>query len=297
MKAGVYHRLRRAGVNVITLVYDILPLTLPSKFPKGTAQAHELWVENVFRLDGVVCISRTVMDELTEWAHKKISIDLNQFSINWFHLGADIENSSPSTGFPGNYASVIDAIKRKTSFLMVGTLEPRKGHSQTLAAFEQMWAGGVHANLIIVGKQGWKVDKLAAKLRNHPELGKRLYWMEGISDEYLEQVYAASSCLIAASEGEGFGLPLIEAAQHGLPMIARDILVFREVAGEYAFYFDGKEPAELAAAIQDWLKLYKSNQHPGSDSMPWLTWKDSVAQLLERLGVTTLEMNKDIKIL
>jgi len=37
---------------------------------------------------------------------------------------------------------------------------------------------------------------------------KRLFWLEGISDEYLEKVYAASSCLIAASEGEGFGLPL-----------------------------------------------------------------------------------------
>lgn len=44
----------------------------------------------------------------------------------------------------------------------------------------------------------------------------------------------SSTCLIAASFGEGFGLPLIEAAQHGLPIMARDIAVFREVAKEYA---------------------------------------------------------------
>ena len=56
-----------------------------------------------------------------------------------------------------------------------------------------------------------------------------MLWLEGISDEYLDKVYAASTCLIAASEGEGFGLPLIEAAQHKLPIIARDIPVFREV--------------------------------------------------------------------
>ena len=47
--------------------------------------------------------------------------------------------------------------------------------------------------------------------------------LQGISDEYLEQVYAASTCLIAASINEGFGLPLIEAARHGIPIVARDI--------------------------------------------------------------------------
>jgi glycosyltransferase involved in cell wall biosynthesis len=295
MRSGIYDRLRRDGVKINTIVYDILPLTLPSEFPEEAFLGHKHWLESVLKLDGAVCISKDVMDELTEWAHKNTSIDFNEFSVEWFHLGADIESSAPTKGFPINSTSVLNAVKRKTSFLIVGTLEPRKGHSQTLAAFEQMWAEDIDANLIFVGKQGWKVDKLVDKLSNHPELGKRLFWMEGISDEYLEQIYAVSSCLIAASEGEGFGLPLIEAAQHKMPIIARDIPVFREVAGEHAFYFDGKEPAELATVIQDWLKLYKSYQHPNSDSMPWLTWKESATQLLEKLGITTLETNKELK--
>ena len=109
---------------------------------------------------------------------------------------------------------------------MVGTIEPRKEHAQTLAAFEQLWEEGVNANLIIVGQQGWLVDAFGSNVRHHPELSKRLFWLEGISDEYLEKVYKTSTCLIAASEGEGFGLPLIEAAQHKLPIIARDIPVF-----------------------------------------------------------------------
>lgn len=292
MRSGIYDKLRRDGVNINAIVYDILPLTLPSKFPEEAGPGHKRWIESVLKLDGAVCISKFVMDELTKWAHKNTSIDFNEFSIEWFHLGADIESSAPTKGFPTNSTSVINTVKRKTSFLIVGTLEPRKGHSQTLAAFEQLWAEDIDANLVIVGKQGWKVDKLADKLRNHPELGKRLFWMEGISDEYLEQIYAESSCLIAASEGEGFGLPLIEAAQDKLPIIARDIPVFREVAGEHAFYFDGKEPSELAAAIQDWLKLYKSNKHPSSDSMPWLTWKESAAQLCEALDVVVSEHEK-----
>ena len=120
---------------------------------------------------------------------------------------------------------------------MVATIEPRKGHHQTLKAFELLWGQGADINLVIVGKQGWLVEELIENIKAHSELNKRLFWQEGISDEYLENIYAESTCLIAASEGEGFGLPLIEAAQKGKPIIARDIKVFREVAGDYAYYF------------------------------------------------------------
>ena len=171
----------------------------------------------------------------------------------------------------------------RPSFLMVGTLEPRKGQTQALAALEKLWEQGVQANLVIVGKQGWKMESLVDRLRHHPELGKRLFWLEGISDEYLEKVYAASTCLIAASAGEGFGLPLIEAAQHKLPIIARDIPVFREVAGEHAYYFDGLDSESLAQAIQDWLKLKSESRVPSSENMPWLRWEQSVQQLIKRI--------------
>jgi glycosyltransferase involved in cell wall biosynthesis len=164
---------------------------------------------------------------------------------------------------------------------MVGTVEPRKGHAQTLAAFELLWADGVDVNLVIIGRQGWMVEMLLENLRPHHERGKRLFWLEGISDEYLEKIYAASTCLITASEAEGFGLPLIEAAQHKLPIITRDIPVSREVAGEHAFYFNGKEPADLARAVREWLALYQSDRHPKSHGMQWLTWKQSSQQLLD----------------
>ncbi|MCR2832000.1 glycosyltransferase, partial [Acidithiobacillus ferrooxidans] len=105
------------------------------------------------------------------------------------------------------------------------------------------------------------------------------FYLQGISDEFLKAVYDASTCLLAASEGEGFGLPLIEAARHGLPIIARDIAVFREVADTHAFYFSGKEPQDLAGAIQDWLALFHANRHPKSEGMPWLTWAQSADRL------------------
>jgi glycosyltransferase involved in cell wall biosynthesis len=135
--------------------------------------------------------------------------------------------------------------------------------------------------LIIVGQQGWMVEKLVERLRLHGQMNKRLFWFESISDEYLDKIYTTCTCLIAASYGEGFGLPLIEAAKYKLPIIARDIPVFREVAGEYAFYFCVDNALELMKVIKEWLMLYKKQRVPLSDKMPFLTWKQSANQLME----------------
>jgi glycosyltransferase involved in cell wall biosynthesis len=168
---------------------------------------------------------------------------------------------------------------------MVDTLEPRKGHAFVLDAFEILWKRGVNSNLVIVGKQGWMVETLLERLRHHSELNKRLFWFEYISEEQLEAAYVSSTCLIAASYGEGFGLPLIEAAKHKLPIIARDIPVFREVGGKHAFYFNSKNPEQLSISLEQWLDLYTQNKHPQSEKMPWLTWKESATQTLEALAI------------
>ena len=282
MNSGIFDALRRDGVEVKSVVYDILPITLPSMFPTESELNHKLWLESVFKLDGAICISKSVADELTLWWKENTNVELNCFTIDWFHLGADIESSVPTKGFSGDYLTTIRSIEESISFLMVGTIEPRKGYAQSLAAFQLLWDRGIDVNLVFVGKQGWMIDELANKIKSSTEYNRKLFWLESISDEYLEKVYAASSCLIAASEAEGFGLPLIEAAQHKLPIIARDIPVFREVAGEYAFYFkDSKDPQCIAETVLQWLELNAKAKVPRSDAMPWLTWKQSAQQLMD----------------
>jgi len=272
--------LRNKGILVYHVVYDILPVLMPEVFwPELNLEFYE-WLLSVSYSDGAICISRAVANELTEWLKANGGKRLRPFKIGFIHLGADVENSIPTRGLPEGTSQVLAQLAARPSFLTVGTIEPRKGQKQILAAFELLWAEGVDANLVIVGKQGWKVETLVETMRHHREKGKRLFWLVGISDEYLEKVYAASTCLLAASEGEGFGLPLIEAAQHKLPIIARDIPVFHEVAEDHAFYFNGKKPDDLARAVREWLELYQSGRHPKSDDMPWLTWKQSTEKLL-----------------
>ena len=265
------------------MVYDLLPILFPNAFPSAAEFNHRQWLLEISKFDGIVCISKAVADDYRDWSAVHIPDLPKQFDVAWFHLGADIENSVPTTGMPENATEVITKISAQPSFVMIGTLEPRKGYGQTLPAFEKLWATGAQVNLVIIGKKGWMVDELVNHIQNHPELNKRLFWLDSISDEYLDKIYSASTCLIAASDGEGFGLPLIEAARRHVPIIARDIPVFKEVAGEHAFYYQANKPEDMTKAIQNWLELFAKGQHPRSDKMPWLTWKESAQSVLKTL--------------
>lgn len=279
--------LRHIGVVINFVIYDLLPITNPHHFTSGAKPTYTNWLNTLVRQsDRIIAISHSVQRELKEWLTENTTA-ISKPELHFFHLGADINNAEPSKGLPNNAQNVLQSLSKRSTFLMVGTIEPRKGQAQTLAAFDLLWANGVDVNLTIVGKQGWLVDELIKNVKSHPESGKRLFWLDNVSDEYLKHVYAASTCLIAASEGEGFGLPLIEATQHKLPIIARDIPVFKEVAGNHAFYFNGLQPESLSNAVKAWLDLKENGQAPDSKHMPWLTWKQSTEQLLSVL----LKMN------
>lgn len=281
-KIDIYKKIRIDGVLVAFVVYDLLPL-MDGYFEKGHAEACVRWLDVATSGDMAICISQSVSAELIAWMECNKPEKLAKMKISSFHLGADIDSSIPSIGLPKSAVSIISEIKSRPSFLMVSTIAPHKGHAQVLGAFENLWAAGVNVNLVVVGKQGWMVDELCDRLRKHPEFGSKFYWLEGISDEYLIEVYSASSCLVVASYGEGFGLPLIEAAQKKLPIMARDIPVFREVAGEYAEYFNADTPEQLAQAIQAWLLRYEQGTTCSSENMPWLTWQQSAQQLLSKV--------------
>lgn len=285
-REGVYRDLQNRGVQVSFVVYDLIPVQFDNIYPPGFKEGHADWLKVVAKADSALCISKVVANDLTEWIVEHVPEHAGALDICWFHLGADLDTSFPSTGLLDNASQVLQQLSSVPSFLMVGTVEPRKGHGQALDAFDQLWSEGFDLNLVVVGKAGWMVEALAARFRQHPELGKRLHWLEGISDEYLLKVYNNSTCLLAASQGEGFGLPLIEAAQHKLPIIARDIPVFKEVAGDHAYYFSGLEPNHLSDKILSWLALYRKNKHPLSEAMPWLTWKQSAQQLLSKILVS-----------
>lgn len=270
-------RLRTIGVRIYFVVYDLIPLRHPEFVDDGLARAFNSWLSSVAHsADGLLCISRSVLEDLRNWIRDSCPEREKTLRIKWFHLGANFVTKRPSLHLPTAAAAIMRKLTATPSFLMVGTLEPRKGHGFVLDAFDQLWRHGSDVNLVFVGKLGWMMEHLGRRIGRHQENNRRLYWLDGINDEYLDAVYSGSAALVAASVAEGFGLPIIEAAQRGLPVIARDIPIFREIAGEGAVYFDGISPDNLAKTILDFL-------HGGSVTdrvarvakIKWLTWEES----------------------
>ncbi len=282
--AGYFQEMRKAGVRVHFVLYDLLPALQPQWFPSDLVGHLQRWYTAIGELsDSVIAISKAVAAEYGEW------LDINQpgrsdsLRIDYFHLGADIESSTPTQGIDEKTRGEIASLTDRPSWLMVGTVEPRKGHAQALDAFEQLWAEGLDVVLVVVGKRGWRVDELANRLSSHVELGRRLFWFEGISDEALEAVYENVSMLLAASMGEGFGLPLVEAARHRLPVLARDIPVFREVAGAGAMYFVADSADMLADALRDAMERLGSGRCPDPQVIEVLSWAQSTKRLLRAI--------------
>lgn len=281
---------KRAGVQLHVLVYDLLPLLHPEWFNPRTTRNFGRWVRWLaIYADSAICISQSVKVELLTWLKANFGLSPTVLPASTIVLGADIDASSPSVGLPVDSNALLDRVYSAPSVLMVGTLEPRKGYDEAIAAFENIWQNSQPAPLlIIVGRAGWKTEKLQDKLRNHPENGRRFLWLDAVSDEYLSQLYKACSGVMIASRAEGFGLPLIEALQHHKPVLARDIPVFRELEAHGVNYFRSEKSSDLADAIIHWMSTISSPPalRAPEDSMPrFPTWQLAATQLLQALNL------------
>lgn len=287
-----YKKLNKKGVKTFFNLNDLLLYTNPEWWSDNlddqlnTKKWFEKWLVTISDSTGVISISNATKNEFQKWMNSYYGRKTPEVQLYVSHIGADIVGSLSSKGMPQNADYFLKKLNKSISFLMVGTIEPRKGHLQSIKAFEALWNHGYDVTLIIVGKKGWMVEELCNYISTHQELDNKLFWLNGISDEYLNQIYKSCSCLLYPSEGEGFGLPLIEAAQYKIPIIARDILVFREVAGDNAFYFkDSKEIQVLYEYLIEWISLYEKGEYPQSENIKWLTWEKSSMNLLRYIGV------------
>ncbi|KJV49285.1 mannosyltransferase [Pantoea sp. BL1] len=278
--------IRKSGAFVYYVVYDIIPLLHPGWTDVNVRMAFPIWLKSIAEnSDGLVCISNSVAQEVDAYLNEHIdTISRNPYlKLKYFHLGADISASKPFTCRPDNAAELLRKLKVQPTFLMVSTVEPRKGHEQVLLAFEKLWNDGISCNLVIVGKKGWGVDHLVERIENHAQKDRNLHWLNNIGDDFLSELYAETNALIVASYAEGFGLPIIEAAQQELPIIARDIPVLREIAGDNAFYFSGNDPDCVHLTLKDWMEMERNGTIPDSRNINWCTWRESTVQLLQQL--------------
>jgi glycosyltransferase involved in cell wall biosynthesis len=277
----IFDRVRKQGGKIVTMIYDLIPIIFPETCDQGIINVFEPWLNCAIKeSDQLVCISRDVADNVLSYISKKKIRLSRKMDINYIHLGADIDVTPQHTSIREAVRELVDS-NEAPLFLMVGTLEPRKGHAFSLDAFDQLWLAGHNYRLCFAGKIGWNVVEIEARIRNHPEFGRRLFLFEKPTDAEINVLYSVSTALITSSFAEGFGLPIVEAALHKTPVLASDIPVFREVGGSGAMYFSLESPMHLAEAVRVMAGLTNEQRRKMAQDVKVLTWKESAAWTLD----------------
>lgn len=284
--------LRDTGVLVGLLIYDLISLTHPHFFRPQSSAAFEAWFRDaVPQVDFIVADSRTVRDTIRKYVRMALPDAISAQQIDSFPLGvaldgsfgrgavrSEIQAALASVDAPSTNSYPSTGLRDRRTYLSVSTLEPRKNQVFLLDAFEELWRRGSDLRLCLAGRQGWLVETLVERLRQHPELGRRLFWFEDLSDSELAYCYSHARALLFPSFVEGYGLPIAEALQHGLPVLASDTPIHREVGGEFACYFDPYRPVELAELLT---QFHAGRQSPARlpDQYRPVDWPTSVREL------------------
>jgi glycosyltransferase involved in cell wall biosynthesis len=135
-------------------------------------------------------------------------------------------------------------------FLSLGSLNPRKNLEFIVESFEKFLRQNPKAsiNLVLAGAIGWKSDELLKKANK-----KRIFITGFIEDNDLKVIYNGALAFVYPSLYEGFGLPVLEAMQCGLPIITSNTTSLPEVAGDAGILIDPTNKEELVKAFE---KLY-----------------------------------------
>lgn len=229
--------LKRMQVNPIFMVHDLIPITHPEYCRAGERERHIARMKNVLGLaSAVITNSQSTMNELAEFAAAEGQVMPPCVAAL---LAPGMTKVPPGARpLPAPY------------FVILSTIEPRKNHCFLL----QLWRSLVERlgesapRLMVIGQRGWECENVVDMLERCEQLKGFVFELPNCSDAELVTYLHHAQALLFPSFAEGYGMPLVEALALGVPVIASDLSVFKEVAGdipEYADPLDGQRWSEL----------------------------------------------------
>ena len=231
------HRLR-----AVYLIHDLIPLTHPQFCRNGEAEKHKLRMSNVLAsASGVIGNSCATLDDLAEFAGNQ-GMAMPPSVVAW--LGAEDFPTNPQPKGQG-----------KPHFVVVSTIEGRKNHQLLLDVWRDIVAerGEEAPRLVILGQRGWQAEDVFQQLDTPGSLEGHILELRACSDVDLAGWIAGARALLMPSFAEGFGLPVVEALQLGTPVIATDLPVYREIAGDLPNYLDPTDKAAWKSAVESFV--------------------------------------------
>lgn len=239
-------QLKNLNIRIVPLIHDIIPVTHPQYLMEQTRfRFMGFLLAHMKYADFILVTSKYVKADL-EQLYSQLPLEPKPIQI--VPLGADF---SVKTGGEGGEISPVakEIVARGRYTLTVGTVEPRKNHQVIVEAYENGIAD-TGVQVVFVGKAGWQVDDLLARMEANPNFNNGLYHLQGMNDATVQYLYQHAFLVIFPSFIEGFGLPTIEALIAGVPVLASDVPVMREVGGDFCDYFGVTDAKKLAALVQ-----------------------------------------------
>jgi len=246
-----YRTPRLSRTPVVTTLYDAIPFAHP-EWGNPRLRGVKNWLLRTAAANAarVIAISAAAVDELVE--HYRVE----RARVRVVHLGVAAHWFDTPSERAQEQAGRLDLAPGY--FLFVGTLQPRKNVAALLEAYDRLPAAVQAAHqLVIVGRYGWGVPEVRDALRAR-RAGKRVVWLDYVDREVLHAVYRNAGAFVFPSLAEGFGLPVLEALASGLPVVASDLPVVREVAGDHALLCRATDVDALGNAMNEALGVARS---------------------------------------
>jgi len=168
-------------------------------------------------------------------------------------------------------------------WLYVGTRSGYKNFGVVLRAWKRLReTNGGCSHLLLIGSvtelETWQVDYVIQH-----RLEKDIVVFRDADDRILRLAYSGAAAFVSSSLCEGFGIPLVEAMACGCPVLASELPVFREIAGDAAIYFDPHSESELGAAMTRALdpKVRRQLVEAGHHQVRQFSWEKSAKQMIE----------------
>jgi len=277
--AGYGDWLRRRQLRPIFMVHDLIPVTHPEYCRAREPARHGRRVHTMLRTAAaMITNSSATLDALSAFAADQ-KIALPPACVAPL-APASLPKTTGGRPLPGMY------------FVMLSTIEPRKNHDMILSVWRRLIArhGSNAPQLLVIGQRGWQCDNVMNLLEYCADLRGFVLHRSRCSDVELARYLQHAQALLFPSFVEGFGLPLVEALSLGVPCIASDLAVFREITGNIPNYLD---PVDA----EGWMKCIEAFCEPASQprdaqllrmanfSPPtWSAHFEQFEQLLARAG-------------
>ena len=234
-----YRAMARRSVRSVFMVHDLIPLTHAEYCRPGVDNAHRHRIHTVLRHgDGLIANSQATLDSLAAEAQG---------------AGLPLPPSVVARLAPGITTRHACANPLASPyFVMLGTIEPRKNHWLMLHVWRRLVEqhGAAAPKLVVIGRRGWECENVIDMLERCSSLRGVVIEEADCSDERLHAWLQHARALLFPSFVEGYGMPLVEALASGVPVLASDLDVFREIAADIPDYLDPLDGPGWLARIQ-----------------------------------------------